>query len=360
MSGLTISGLHARHGDVPVLTGVDLAVAEGQLACVLGPSGCGKTTLLRVIAGLHRAAAGVLTVAGDVLDDGTRSVAAEKRRIGFVPQDGALFPHLTVAGNIVFGVPRRDRAARLEQMLELVELGGLADRRPHELSGGQRQRVALARALAPAPQLLLLDEPFASLDAALRAEVRSEVAAVLRRAGATAMMVTHDQQEALVFADLVAVLTGGRIAQAGAPEELYHRPVDVGVARMLGEANMLHAQRRDGRAHTALGELSLTEPDGVPAAGVVVVRPTLLRLTDPGPGSVRARIAAHQFRGHDHRVELIPVSPHGVAAPLIAYVDTTPPPLDTIVGLGVGGAVHFIADGGASAGAAQLPSAALH
>jgi iron(III) transport system ATP-binding protein len=356
MSGLTIAGLHACHGDVPVLTGVDLTVAEGQLACVLGPSGCGKTTLLRVIAGLHRATAGVLTVAGTVLDDGTRSLPAEKRRIGFVPQDGALFPHLTVAGNICFGVPRRSRAARLQQMLELVDLGGLADRRPHELSGGQRQRVALARALAPAPQLLLLDEPFASLDAALRSEVRSEVAAVLRRAGATAVMVTHDQQEALVFADLVAALTGGRIAQAGTPEQLYDRPVDVGVARMLGEANVLRAQRRNGQAHTLLGDIGLTEPDGVPAAGVVVIRPTLLRLTDPGPESVRARITGHQFRGHDHRVELTALAGDGGGAALIAYLDQAPPPVDTIVGLGVAGAVHFIAD---DTHGAELPSAAL-
>jgi iron(III) transport system ATP-binding protein len=344
MSGLVIDGLHASHGVIPVLVGVDLEVAEGAVACVLGPSGCGKTTLLRIIAGFHRADTGSIVVSGRVLDDANTQVPAERRRTGFVPQDGALFPHLSVAANIVFGVPRRHRAQRLEEMLDLVDLVGLADRHPHQLSGGQRQRVALARALAPAPELLLLDEPFASLDTALRTEVRAEVAAVLRRAGTTAILVTHDQEEALTFADVIAVMSAGRIAQAGTPEDLYHRPVDADVARMLGEANVLRAERRTGVAHTGIGVLELIEPDPGPATGVVVVRPHQLRLRDPGPDSVHARIIRHEFRGHDHRVELASEPGQDLPTRLIAYLDAAPPPTDTTVGIGVRERVHFIAD----------------
>jgi iron(III) transport system ATP-binding protein len=346
MSGLVLTGLSARHGNTPVIEGVDLSVDDGALACVLGPSGCGKTTLLRVIAGFHRADAGRLTVSGRVLDDGVTRVAAERRRIGFVPQHGALFPHLTVAANIGFGVRRRQRARRVADMLDLVDLRGLGDRHPHELSGGQQQRVALARALAPAPELVLLDEPFASLDAALRAEVRDEVAALLRRAGATAILVTHDQEEALTFADTVAVMSAGRIVQAGAPADLYRRPVDAGVARFLGEANLLAAQRNDGQADTGIGRIALTDPPGGPATGIVVVRPRQLRLqpNSPGAHSMRARIVRQQFRGHDYRVELAPESGRNLPETLIAYTDTAPPPTGITVAVEIRGPVHFIAD----------------
>ncbi|MEU8515664.1 ABC transporter ATP-binding protein [Kitasatospora sp. NPDC048722] len=336
MTGLSVVDLHATHGRSPVLSGIDLSVEEGALACVLGPSGCGKSTLLRVVAGFHPAASGSVVLHGRTLDDGRRRVAAERRNIGLVPQDGALFPHLTVAGNIGFGLPRAERRARVAELLELVGLPGLADRRPHQLSGGQQQRVALARALAPRPGLLLLDEPFAALDAALRAELRREVAATLRKAGTTAILVTHDQDEALAFADTVAVLRDGRIAQAGPPEALYHRPADAAVARVLGETNLVPATR------TPFGSLPLAEPVPLAAGALALVRPHQLRLNpDPVPGAVRAHVVATDFRGHDHRIELRPES-EALPSTLIAYTPHPWPRGEAYVS--VEGPVHALPD----------------
>ncbi|MFE2414131.1 ABC transporter ATP-binding protein [Kitasatospora sp. NPDC059408] len=313
MTGLTVTALHATHGRSPVLSGVDLTVEEGALACILGPSGCGKSTLLRVVAGFHPAASGSVVLHGRTLDDGRSRVAAERRNIGLVPQDGALFPHLTVAGNIGFGLPRAERRSRVAELLDLIGLAGLGDRRPHQLSGGQQQRVALARALAPGPQLLLLDEPFAALDAALRAELRREVASTLRKAGTTAILVTHDQDEALAFADTIAVLREGRIAQAGPPDALYHRPADAAVARVLGEANLVPVTR------TPFGALALAEPASVTSGTLALVRPHQLRLSaEASPDSVRAHVVTSDFRGHDHRIELRPES-EALPPTLIAY-----------------------------------------
>ncbi|MFD7901634.1 ABC transporter ATP-binding protein [Kitasatospora sp. NPDC059747] len=313
MTGLSVVDLHATHGRSPVLSGIDLSVEEGALACILGPSGCGKSTLLRVVAGFHPAASGSVVLHGRTLDDGRSRVAAERRNIGLVPQDGALFPHLTVAGNIGFGLPRAERRSRVAELLDLIGLAGLGDRRPHQLSGGQQQRVALARALAPRPQLLLLDEPFAALDAALRAELRREVAATLRKAGTTAILVTHDQDEALAFADTIAVLREGRIAQAGTPDALYHRPADAAVARVLGEANLVPATR------TPFGALALAEPASVTSGTLALVRPHQLRLSaEASPDSVRAHVVTSDFRGHDHRIELRPES-ETLPSTLIAY-----------------------------------------
>ncbi|MFF3073201.1 ABC transporter ATP-binding protein [Kitasatospora sp. NPDC057936] len=313
MTGLSVVDLHATHGRSPVLSGIDLSVEEGALACILGPSGCGKSTLLRVVAGFHPAASGSVVLHGRTLDDGRSRVAAERRNIGLVPQDGALFPHLTVAGNIGFGLPRAERRSRVAELLDLIGLAGLGDRRPHQLSGGQQQRVALARALAPRPQLLLLDEPFAALDAALRAELRREVAATLRKAGTTAILVTHDQDEALAFADTIAVLREGRIAQAGTPDVLYHRPADAAVARVLGEANLVPATR------TPFGALALAESASVTSGTLALVRPHQLRLSaEASPDSVRAHVVTSDFRGHDHRIELRPES-EALPPTLIAY-----------------------------------------
>ncbi|MFD8080420.1 ABC transporter ATP-binding protein [Kitasatospora sp. NPDC059722] len=313
MTGLSVVDLHATHGRSPVLSGIDLSVEEGALACILGPSGCGKSTLLRVVAGFHPAASGSVVLHGRTLDDGRSRVAAERRNIGLVPQDGALFPHLTVAGNIGFGLPRAERRSRVAELLDLIGLAGLGDRRPHQLSGGQQQRVALARALAPRPQLLLLDEPFAALDAALRAELRREVASTLRKAGTTAILVTHDQDEALAFADTIAVLREGRIAQAGTPDVLYHRPADAAVARVLGEANLVPATR------TPFGALALAEPASVTSGTLALVRPHQLRLSaEASPDSVRAHVVTSDFRGHDHRIELRPES-ETLPPTLIAY-----------------------------------------
>ncbi|GAA1947139.1 ABC transporter ATP-binding protein [Kitasatospora viridis] len=345
MTGLSITGLRAEHGRNEVLTGLDLVVEDGALACVLGPSGCGKSTLLRVIAGFHRPTAGAVELRGRTLADQRTWVPAERRRIGYMPQDGALFPHLTIAGNIGFGLPRAARRGRVAELLELVGLAGLGERHPHQLSGGQQQRVALARALAPAPELLLLDEPFAALDAALRADLRAEVAATLRAAGATAILVTHDQDEALSFADLIAVVRGGRIAQTGTPDELYHRPADPEVARTLGEANLVAAELDGETGRTAFGPLPLT------AAGTgsaqVLLRPGQLRLDEAG--AVAARVLRSHFRGHDHRVELSPEPGRGLPERLIAYTDTAPPPAGSPVRLAATGPAHAVGGGGAGA-----------
>ena len=229
------------HGK-PVLQGVNLSVPAGTLVAVLGLSGCGKTTLLRAIAGFERAQRGRIALGTRTLDDGRRYVPPERRGIGYVPQEGALFPNLNVRANVAFGLSRAERRTSIvDELLELVGLMPLARRFPHQLSGGEQQRVALARALARRPEVILLDEPFSSLDASLRVTVREEVSALLRRQGATTMLVTHDQEEALSLADTVAVLRDGVIVQQGTPAELYSRPVDARLAGFLGEANLLEA-----------------------------------------------------------------------------------------------------------------------
>jgi iron(III) transport system ATP-binding protein len=342
MSGLRISGLHASHGGAQVLDGLDLTVADGALACVLGPSGGGKSTLLRVIAGFHRPTSGSVTVGGRVLDDGRTRVAAERRRIGFVPQDGALFPHLSAAANIGFGLPRAGRRERAEELLDLVGLAGLGARHPHQLSGGQQQRVALARALAPRPDLLLLDEPFAALDAALRTELRAQVAAALRAAHATAILVTHDVDEALSFADVIAVLRDGRVVQADSGHALYDRPVDADVARTLGDANLLPARIAGGHAETALGVLPLFDGSEGPD-GLVLVRPGQIRFTEPGPSTIAARILGTTYHGHDWRVELARETGPDASAPLIAYTMSEPPPAGQAVHISVHGRAHVVA-----------------
>lgn len=271
MTSLTLSGVAKSYGRQPVLHGVDLEVPAGALAAVLGPSGSGKTTLLRVVAGFERADAGTVSLGGQVVDDGRRQLPPERRKIGYVPQDGGLFPHLTVAGNVAFGLPGRARrhTAAVGELLERVGLTGLDGRYPHQLSGGQQQRVALARALAVRPQLVLLDEPFSALDAGLRASIRADVQTILREFGATAILVTHDQDEALSMADLVAVVRDGRIAQCATPHELYRRPADPQLASFVGEANLLpgtfEPEGGSGPAtvRTVLGSLPLhAAPEG--------------------------------------------------------------------------------------------------
>jgi iron(III) transport system ATP-binding protein len=271
--GLEVTGLHKSFGATHVLRGVDLAVPSGALLAVLGPSGCGKTTLLRAVAGFEHIDAGAIRVEGRTLADDRTWVPPERRRVGIVPQEGALFPHLRVAENVAFGLGKSpDRDARVREWLEIVGLEHLAGARPHQLSGGQQHRVALARALAADPSLILLDEPFASLDAALRGTVRAEVAAVLRRTGRTAVLVTHDQHEALSTADLVAVLLEGRLAQLAPPTEVYRSPATLEVARFVGEAVVVDGEVRDRTVETALGRLPLVnEPPHGPAA--VVLRP---------------------------------------------------------------------------------------
>jgi iron(III) transport system ATP-binding protein len=261
---------------------------------LLGPSGCGKTTALRLIAGLERPDAGTVEVAGRAVGGSGTWVPPERRRIGMVFQDWALFPHLDVRGNVAFGLDGETRT-RVGELLELARLSGLEDRMPHELSGGQQQRVALARALAPSPEVLLLDEPFSNLDAQLRTEVRSDVRRVLRSTGTTAVFVTHDQEEALSIADRMAVMIAGRIRRSGTPYEVYADPADAAVARLLGQTNLLPARITRGVAMTALGELPV--PDATDGVAEVLVRPESLRAT-PDPAG-QARIVDVEFYGHD-------------------------------------------------------------
>ncbi|MEU9606562.1 ABC transporter ATP-binding protein [Streptomyces sp. NPDC048057] len=303
MTELRITAVTSSYGrGERVLDGLDLTVGAGELAAVLGPSGCGKTTLLRVIAGFVAPDSGEVALGERIVSGPGVHVPPERRGVGIVAQEGALFPHLSVARNVAFGLtgaPRAERAARTAEMLELVGLGAYGDRMPHELSGGQQQRVALARALAPRPALVLLDEPFSALDSALRAGLRSDVRAALRTAGATAVLVTHDQEEALSTADRVAVVRDGRIAQCGTPEELYHRPADPWVASFVGDAVLLDGTADAGTATTALGAVRVD--GGALGGGTVVLRPEQLRLrpVDGAAPAVHGRVTEVRFHGHD-------------------------------------------------------------
>jgi iron(III) transport system ATP-binding protein len=284
MSELSVAGLWKGYVGTPVLRGLDLEVQAGSLTAVLGLSGCGKTTLLRVISGFERAERGRVSLGERTLDDGHTYIAPEQRDIGYVPQEGALFPHLSVEANVGFGLTRRERrGGTVDELLEMVGIAPLARRLPHELSGGEQQRVALARALACRPRVLLMDEPFSSLDASLRTRVREEVHALLREQGVTTVLVTHDQEEALSLADAVAVLRDGTIVQQGTPAELYEQPGDARLARFLGAANMVEAVFAGEIARTPLGELALRPSSGSrPAAaaggGIVLVRPEQLEV----------------------------------------------------------------------------------
>jgi iron(III) transport system ATP-binding protein len=323
-----------------VLRGLDLEVPAGALLAVLGGSGSGKTTLLRAVAGFHPVVAGTVHLTGRLVAQAGNGrvvdVPAERRRVGLVPQDGALFGHLTVAGNVGFGLDRAARRGRrVAEVLDLVGMAGFERRMPAELSGGQQQRVALARALAPEPALVLLDEPFTSLDAGLRAEVREQVRAALRAAGATAVLVTHDQQEALGAADVVAVLRDGRVVQAAPPRTLYAEPADLGVGTFVGEAVVLPATARGGRAETALGALPVVGHDG---EGRVLLRPEQLVLGPPDDGAI-ATVAEVVFHGHDTTV-LVAL---GGTGPVLRCrtADSGPLAVGEWVGVSVRGAARF-------------------
>jgi iron(III) transport system ATP-binding protein len=236
---VVVAALSASHDGAGVLDAVDLEAEPGATLVVAGPSGCGKTTLLRCLAGLHRPDAGTVRIDTVVVDGPGVQVPAERRGIGLVFQDGAIFPHLDVSANVAFGLPRAERTGpRVAETLELVGLGGLASRMPDQLSGGQRQRVALARALAPRPTVLLLDEPFSNLDAPMRAELRAEVGDLLASLGTTSILVTHDRDEAFALGDRMVLLRDGRVVASGTPAGLYRDPPDEWTARFLGEVNV--------------------------------------------------------------------------------------------------------------------------
>jgi iron(III) transport system ATP-binding protein len=298
VSEVRLEGVGKSFGSVRAVEEVTLPVRAGELLAVLGPSGCGKTTLLRLIAGFERPDSGRVEV-GDRLVAGPGCfVAPERRRIGMVFQDYALFPHLTVEANVAFGLARREggeREALTRRTLELVGLQHKARSYPHELSGGERQRVALARALAPEPEVVLLDEPFSNLDASLRAGLRREVELILRDAEATAILVTHDQEEALSLADRLAVMREGRLVQVGAPEDVYSHPAGRWTAQFLGEVNVLSGVARGPDVETELGTFDLSRP----ASGTVqvAVRPEQLELRADSRGN--AEVVSREFRGHD-------------------------------------------------------------
>lgn len=258
MNALELHSLSKSYGSQRALQDISLTVPTGSRTVIVGPSGSGKTTLLRMIAGFEFPDAGRLSLDGQTLVDDTHEVPAHQRQIGYVPQDGALFPHMNVAANIGFGLATKglEKRERIEQLMDSVALPhNMAERWPHELSGGQQQRVALARALAQQPRLMLLDEPFSALDTGLRASMRKLVARLLAEAGVTTILVTHDQSEALSFADQLAVMRDGRLVQSGHPLDLYRYPDDEQTALFLGDAVVIPARIEAGWAHCELGRI---------------------------------------------------------------------------------------------------------
>jgi iron(III) transport system ATP-binding protein len=340
LSDLVVAGVEKSFGTTHVINGIDLRVPSGSITAILGPSGCGKTTLLRLIAGFDRPDAGSITLGEQMLYGDGRSLPPERRHIGYVVQEGALFPHLTVGENIGFGMSgaaRQDRAG-ITRLLKLVGLESeVATRFPHQLSGGQQQRIALARALAPEPSVILLDEPFSSLDAQLRESTRRAVLQTLTSTGTTTIIVTHDQAEALSMATQVAVMNAGRFIDVAPPVELYRRPASPEAARSTGEAIVLPATVRDGVAESALGKISVYQ--GTSAGPCeIMIRPEQILLTTPeSAGAVPAQVTETIFYGHEAIVHLtldngasIPARSVGFASPING----------ALVGIRVSGPVH--------------------
>jgi iron(III) transport system ATP-binding protein len=298
MNALRLQHVSKNFNGQPVLRDVNLAVPPNSVVALLGPSGCGKTTVLRLVGGFDRVDDGEIAIGPDIVAAPHVHVPPERRRVGYVPQEGALFPHLTVAGNVGYGLPRRERnGTRVAEVLHLTGLDAFGARFPHQLSGGQQQRAALARALAPKPALLLLDEPFNALDLDLRRRVCEEVIGMLRREGATAILVTHDPVEAFSAADLVAVMHDGRIIQTDHPDAVYRQPVNAAVARLTGQAVFIDGTFQRGQVLTALGLLTLHPAYARDAGNAsVMLRPEQIIAATAHSGTP-ARVIGHSFRG---------------------------------------------------------------
>ncbi len=338
---LKIVGLSHAFGDAPVLHDVELAVARGEIVSVLGRSGCGKTTLLRAVGGFFAPDAGRIALGGRNVSHGPKIlVPTEERGLGIVFQDYALFGHMTVAANVAFGLPRAERAGgRVAELLDLVGLSALRERRPAELSGGQQQRVALARAMAPRPSLLLLDEPFANLDTALRLQLREELRAILRRANTAAVLITHDKTEALSIADRVVAMAGSApeknsVLQCDTPDVLYLRPADEEVARLTGDVTVLEATASGTTATNALGDWPLSQAHE--GAVRLFVRPEQLRFV---AGEGPCRVVGRQFLGP---AVALRVEGAGMSALLTMPLSEAPPAVDTAGRLEARGPLHAL------------------
>ncbi len=330
MNGLSVRSLSHSFGEQPVVRDLSIEVAPGEIVSLLGPSGCGKTTTLRLVAGLEIVQSGEIVLAGKVVAGPGVHVPPERRGVGLVFQDFALFPHLTLAANVGFGLrmPAAEARQRAVDMLRRVGLAELADHYPHQLSGGEQQRVALVRALAPAPRLMLLDEPFSGLDVRLRDQVREDTAALLASTGTAALLVTHDPEEAMRLADRIAVMRKGRIVQIGSPDELYDRPVDASVARFFSETNTLVGRATGQGVATPWGGLPAPAGAGEGTAVEILVRPEALSIAREG-GGVPAVVASVRPLGASR---LLRLNIEGLPEPWLARV---PSRLDVSPGIRV-------------------------
>lgn len=355
MTLLRIRNVSKRYGTVSALAGISLDVPAASRTAVVGPSGSGKSTLLRLIAGFEFPDTGSIVIDGDTVAQGTAGVPVHRRAVGVVTQDGALFPHLSVGDNIGFGIDRhaRDREQVIRSLMEMVDLpAGMLERRPHELSGGQQQRVALARALARRPRVMLLDEPFSALDPGLRESMRKATAEVLRATGITTILVTHDQAEALSFADQVAVLRDGKLAEAGSPEDLYLRPRRRDTALFLGDAVILRAKLEDGWANCALGRLA-TDGRHRHGEAEIMLRPEQLGLTQVAPQEIArqpsglAQVTGIEFGGATCLVSLTLQDPESGPFPppqpiVVRSAGFGLPPIGAIARITVNGLAHVL------------------
>ena len=317
-SHLAVQGLTKRFGRLAAVDGLSFELSEGEFVCLVGPSGCGKTTALRMIAGLEKPSAGRILSHGHDLT----ALAPAERGMGMVFQSYALFPNMTAAQNVAFALNRGAARSRVSELLELVDLGALARRRPNELSGGQQQRVAIARALAREPRFLLLDEPLSALDPQIRGRLRNELKLLQRRLGVTTLMVTHDQAEALAIADRIAVMRAGQLLQIGTPKEIYSAPVDPFTSEFVGAMNLLPAAIESPDAVRILDKLRLSVRHNFPAGARVVaaVRPEFVELSSASPDAFNATIIAREFQGAFIRLSL---SVEGFARPLLADIGNT-------------------------------------